>query len=86
MVPRSTQLQRILTAPPLESLGTAVAMAYDPVGTLWKLGLSGKSYTKTKNMYDVEKYTSKEFQSPKRHHQRHFILMAALINLGNVHP
>lgn len=28
---------------------------------------SGKSYTKTKNVYNVEKYTSKEFQSPKRH-------------------
>lgn len=32
-------LKRILTAPPLESLGAVVAMAYYPVGALRRLGL-----------------------------------------------
>lgn len=39
VVPRSMLVKRILTAPPLESLGTVVAMAYYPVGALWRLGL-----------------------------------------------
>lgn len=39
VVPRSMLLKRILTAPPLESLGTVVAMAYYPVGAPWRLGL-----------------------------------------------
>lgn len=42
VVPRSMPLRRILTAPPLESLGTMVAMAYYPVGALWRLGLAIK--------------------------------------------
>lgn len=38
VVPWSMLLKRILTAPLLESLGTVVAMAYYPVGALWRLG------------------------------------------------
>lgn len=40
MVPYSWLVMRILTTPPLESLGNRVAMAYYPVSSLWKLELA----------------------------------------------
>lgn len=58
VVPRSMLVKRILIAPPLESLGTMVAMAYYPVGALWRMGLVNEQILNKRNSINCVKTTT----------------------------
>ena len=69
VVPRSILVNRILTAPPLESLGTKAAMAYYPDGALGWLGLGIKQILNKRDILCVSITTAKSnLQNVDYHH------------------